>query len=242
MEELVKRLESWIREQVLTANRKGVVVGMSGGLDSSVVAVLCKGAWPQNTLGVLMPCYSSEQDLTHARIVAQNFDIATTTVALDPVFDSLKKALPSEGLAPETRKLAEANLKPRLRMLTLYYLANRLGYLVVGTGNRSELEVGYFTKYGDGSADILPLGNLVKSQVKELARYLGIPEEIIAKPPSAGLWEGQTDEGELGITYKELDRYLLSGKASRKVRQRVEALFRANAHKRRLPPSPPNPT
>lgn len=238
MEELARKLTSWIGEQVRAAEAKGVVVGISGGLDSSVVAVLCKKALPQNTLGVLMPCYSSEIDLNHARLVAQKFDIATTTVALDAVFDAVKKALPSEGFDAETEKLAQANLKPRLRMLTLYYLANRLGYLVVGSGNRSELEVGYFTKYGDGGVDILPLGNLLKSQVRELARYLGIPEEIINKPPSAGLWPGQTDEGELGISYEQLDRYLISGKASEEVKQRIEALSRSRAHKRRPPPSP----
>lgn len=231
-------MTSWIREQVKAADGKGLVVGMSGGLDSSVVAVLCKRALPQNTLGVLMPCYSSEIDLSHAHLVAQKFDIATTTVTLDPIFDAVKKALPSEGFDAKTEKPAEANLKPRLRMLTLYYLANRLGYLVVGSGNRSELEVGYFTKYGDGGVDILPLGNLVKSQVRELAGYLGIPEEIINKPPSAGLWPGQTDEGELGMTYEELDRYLMSGKASEEVKRRIEALSRCSAHKRRLPPSP----
>ena len=231
-------MTSWIGEQVKAADAKGVVVGISGGLDSSVVAVLCKKALPQNTLAVLMPCYSSEIDLSHARLVAQKFDIATTIVTLDPVFDAVKKALPSEGFDAETEKLAQANLKPRLRMLILYYLANRLGYLVVGSGNRSELEVGYFTKYGDGGVDILPLGNLLKSQVRELASYLGIPEEIINKPPSAGLWPGQTDEGELGISYKELDRYLISGKASQEVKQRIEALSRSRAHKRRPPPSP----
>jgi len=157
---------------------------------------------------------------------------------LDPVFDAVKKALPSAGFDAETEKLAQANLKPRLRMLTLYYLANRLGYLVVGSGNRSELEVGYFTKYGDGGVDILPLGNLLKSEVWELARYLGIPEEIISKPPSAGLWPGQTDEGELGISYEELDRYLMSGEASAEVKQRIEALSRSSSHKRCPPPSP----
>jgi NAD+ synthase len=238
MEELARKLTSWIREQVKAADAKGVVLGLSGGLDSSVVAVLCKRALPQNTLAVLIPCYSSEIDLSHAHLVAQKFDIATTVVALDPVFDSLKKALPSEGFDAETEKLAQANLKPRLRMLTLYYLANRLGYLVVGSGNRSELEVGYFTKYGDGGVDILPLGNLLKSQVRELASYLGIPEEIITKPPSAGLWPGQTDEGELGISYEELDRYLIGGKASQEVKQRIEELSRCSAHKRRPPPSP----
>lgn len=238
MEELTRKLTSWIREQVKAADAKGVVLGISGGLDSSVVAVLCKKALPQNTLGVLMPCYSSEIDLSHARLVAQKFDIATTTVTLDSVFDAVKKALPSAGFDAETEKLAQANLKPRLRMLTLYYLANRLGYLVVGSGNRSELEVGYFTKYGDGGVDILPLGNLLKSEVRELARYLGIPEEIISKPPSAGLWPGQTDEGELGISYEELDRYLMSGEASAEAKQRIEALSRSAAHKRCPPPSP----
>lgn len=238
MEELTRKLTSWIGEQVKAADARGVVLGISGGLDSSVVAVLCKKALPQNTLGVLMPCYSSEIDLSHARLVAQKFDIATTTVTLDSVFDAVKKALPSAGFDAETEKLAQANLKPRLRMLTLYYLANRLGYLVVGSGNRSELEVGYFTKYGDGGVDILPLGNLLKSEVRELARYLGIPEEIISKPPSAGLWPGQTDEGELGISYEELDRYLMSGEASAEVKQRIEALSRSAAHKRCPPPSP----
>jgi NAD+ synthase len=238
MEELARKLTSWIGEQVKAADAKGVVVGMSGGLDSSVIAVLCKRALPQNTLGVLLPCYSSEIDLSHARLVAQEFDIATTTVTLDSIFDAVKKALPSEGFDAETEKLAQANLKPRLRMLTLYYLANRLGYLVVGSGNRSELEVGYFTKYGDGGVDILPLGNLLKSQVRELASYLGIPEQIISKPPSAGLWPGQTDEAELGISYEELDRYLMSGKASEEVKQKIEALSRSAAHKRCPPPSP----
>jgi NAD+ synthase len=238
MEELARKLTSWIGEQVKAADAKGVVVGMSGGLDSSVIAVLCKRALPRNTLGVLLPCYSSEIDLSHARLVAQEFDIATTTVTLDSIFDAVKKALPSEGFDAETEKLAQANLKPRLRMLTLYYLANRLGYLVVGSGNRSELEVGYFTKYGDGGVDILPLGNLLKSQVRELASYLGIPEQIISKPPSAGLWPGQTDEAELGISYEELDRYLMSGKASEEVKQKIEALSRSAAHKRCPPPSP----
>jgi NAD+ synthase len=238
MEELARKLTSWIREQVKAADVEGVVVGMSGGLDSSVVAVLCKRALPQNTLGVLLPCYSSEIDLSHAHLVAQKFDIATTTVTLDPIFDAVKKALPSEGFDAETERLAEANLKPRLRMLTLYYLANRLCYLVAGGGNRSELEIGYFTKYGDGGVDILPLGNLLKSQVQELARYLGIPEEIINKPPSAGLWPGQTDEAELGITYEELDRYLSSGRASEELKQRIEALSRSSAHKRKPPPIP----
>jgi NAD+ synthase len=125
-------------------------------------------------------------------------------------------------------------------MLTLYYLANRLSYLVVGTGNRSEISVGYFTKYGDGAVDILPLGNLVKRRVRELAIHLGMPKEIIKKPPSAGLWVGQTDEGEMGITYEELDRYLLAGEAGDEVKRKVDAMIAASAHKRVMPAIPPS--
>jgi NAD+ synthase len=239
MKELAERLSSWIKEQVIKAGGQGVIVGLSGGLDSSVVAVLCKKAFPENMLGVLMPCQSSKMDLDHAQEVVQRFDIPTKIVALDEIFDVLLKALPGEGLAPQTRRLAEANLKPRLRMLTLYYLANRLNYLVAGTGNKSELAVGYFTKHGDGGVDILPIGNLVKGQVRELAGYLGIPEEILGKPPSGGLWAGQTDEEEMGITYEELDRYLTTRRASGRALKRVRSLARASAHKKRLPPIPP---
>ena len=238
MEELAQRLISWIREQVTTANCQGAVVGTSGGLDSALVAVLCKRAFPQNTLGVLMPCYSSKTDLDDAQIIARKFDIPTITVVLDEPYDSLLKILPSDGFSPETQKIAEANLKPRLRMITLYYLANRLNYLVMGTGNRSELAVGYFTKYGDGGVDALPLGNLVKSEVKELARYLDIPGRIIGKVPSGGLWAGQTDEGEMGITYEELDQYLLTGEAGEGVREKLNTLVQSSAHKRESPPIP----
>ncbi len=232
-------LTAALTEQVIAANREGVVVGLSGGLDSSVTAVLCKRALAKNMLAVLMPCHSSQIDIEYAELIARKFDIPLKTIALDAVFDLLVETLPSEGLEPATQRLAEANLKPRLRMLTLYYLANRLNYLVVGTGNRSELAVGYSTKYGDGGVDILPLGNLVKSQVRELAKHLGIPQEIVQRPPSAGLWAGQTDEEEMGITYEELDRYLTTGKASEQVRKRVDGLAQASAHKRRTPLIPP---
>jgi len=239
MEELVSKLVAWIREQAEEAKRQGVVFGLSGGIDSSVVGVLCKRAFPDNCLAVIMPCYSSETDIQHAIAVAQKFQIPFRYVILDEVFDALREALPDGGLDPGTKRIAEANIKPRLRMITLYYLANRLDYLVVGTGNRSEISVGYFTKYGDGGVDILPLGNLVKTQVRELAMHLGIPDEIIHKPPSAGLWEGQTDEGEMGITYEELDRYLLTGAAPEGIKKKVDAMMARSAHKRATPPIPP---
>ena len=121
-------------------------------------------------------------------------------------------------------------------MVTLYYFANRLNYLVVGAGNRSELSVGYFTKYGDGGVDIMPLGNLVKGQVRELAHFLRIPQKIMDKPPSAGLWQGQTDEAEMGFSYADLDRYLTTGIASDTVKQKIESMASASNHKRQPPP------
>jgi len=239
MEELASKLVAWIREQVEGAGRRGVVFGLSGGVDSSVVAVLCKRAFPDSCLAAILPCYSLETDIEHALAVAQKFQIPVRYVILDEVLDALLEALPDGELDPGTKKIAQANLKPRLRMTALYYLANRLDYLVVGTGNRSEISVGYFTKYGDGGVDILPLGNLVKSQVRELAIHLGIPEEIIRKPPSAGLWEGQTDEGEMGITYEELDRYLITGRARAEIKRRVDDMMAGSAHKRAMPLIPP---
>lgn len=238
MEELANELVAWIREQVAQARCAGVLFGLSGGVDSVVAGVLCKRAFPQACLGLIMPCHSSARDVEDARTVAAKFQIPIRIITLDEVCQSLLRLLEVPGVEPSTRPLAEANLKPRLRMLSLYYLANRLGYLVVGTSNRSELSVGYFTKYGDGGVDILPLGGLVKHEVWELARHLDIPSEIIEKPPSAGLWEGQTDEGEMGITYDELDRYLAGGAVSEEVKRRVEAMASRSAHKRGTPPIP----
>lgn len=239
MQQLSEKLVSWIWEQVSGAGAGGVVVGMSGGIDSSVAAVLGKSAFPDNTLGLLLPCYSSKTDTEHAYMVANKFRIPTRLVNLDSVYDSLLRLLPGAEFEPEARVKAEANLKPRIRMATLYYFASQLHYLVLGCGNRCELAVGYFAKYGDGGVDILPLGNLVKSQVHELADYLGIPREIIDKPPSAGLWEGQTDEQEIGLTYEELDRYFIAGEATEEVRKKIEEKIAHNLHKRNIPPIPP---
>ena len=237
VQELSQKLVSWIIDAVTSAGGKGAVFGMSGGIDSAVVAVLCKRAFPESVLGVIMPCHSGSVDREHAELVAKKFDIPVKAVALDRVFDSLMKALPDEGSA-NTKKMAENNIKPRLRMVTLYYLANRLNYMVVGSSNRSELAVGYFTKHGDGGSDLIPLGNLVKRQVWELAEYLGIPRVIIDKPPSAGLWDGQTDEAELGLTYEELDNYLITGKAEAKTKEKIESKVRQSMHKRCMPPVP----
>jgi NAD+ synthase len=209
--ELALRISEWIRERVNEAGARGVVLGMSGGLDSSVTAVLCKKAFPDTTLGLIMPCFSAKEDVEHAKMVASKFGIEAKVIDISDLFKSFLKTLEGqeydEGGKGEV-DLAVANLKPRLRMICLYYFANKLNYLVVGTGNKSEIAIGYFTKYGDGAADILPLGDLLKTEERKLAEELDIPRKIIEKVPTAGLWEGQTDEGEIGMSYEDLDKII----------------------------------
>lgn len=233
-------LVDWMRQRVDEAGAKGIAVGLSGGIDSAVVAGLAKEAFPDEVLGVIMPCHSLPKDREDALLVAATFSIPVVTVDLGPVWDllltTIDAAAPPDG--GERVALARANVKPRLRMIALYYLASQRNYLVAGTGNRVELSIGYFTKYGDGGVDLLPIGNLVKRQVQELARELGVPEAVIARPPSAGLWEGQTDEAEMGLTYEELDRYFLTGEGPREVVERIRRMEAASAHKRCLPPIP----
>lgn len=225
-------ISNWIREQVQKAGAKGTVFGLSGGIDSAVVAALCKKAAAECTLGLIMPCHSLDEDIIHARLAAERFHLQTLTVDISPFFDNLKAIL------PEGTRLAYANLKPRLRMMILYYFANLNHYLVVGTGNKSEIQVGYFTKYGDSGVDLLPLGDFLKTEVIELARLLNVPRVIIDKPPSAGLWSGQTDELEMGVTYAELDNYLkgLEARAMPDLRpqtkEKIGAMIAASAHKR----------
>jgi len=211
-------------------------MGLSGGIDSCVVAALAKEAVGKNKLAVLfLPIHSHIQDLKDAKLVARQLGIKAKVVDLTRAYDDLLRILPSAG------NLAKINLKPRLRMLTIYYFANKLNYLVAGTGNRAELSVGYFTKYGDGGVDILPIGDLLKRQVRSLAQELKIPVHIITKPPTAGLWPGQTDEGEMGLTYVELDEILErmrnkkpQGSSRQKV-NKVKAMIRRSEHKRQKP-------
>lgn len=229
---LSKEITDWIKKQVEKSHKKGVLFGLSGGVDSAAVAVLSKLALGDNTLGLMLPCKSNPEDMDCASKLAKKFNVKTKKVALDGIFDEFIK------LHPEAGPMAKANLKPRLRMVTLYYFANTLDYLVAGTGNKSELLAGYFTKYGDGGVDILPLGGLFKNEVRSLARELGIPNEIICKAPSAGLWEGQTDEGEMGITYEKLDKTIKALKENKtegidkETLHKVKKMMRDSEHKR----------
>ncbi len=235
--EFVESASRWIESKVKESNSSGVVVGLSGGLDSSVVMALAGRAAGIESLGLIMPCHSSPRDEEHARAAARVLGVKTILFPLEKAYEALIDAAP-----PNEDFLAAANVKARLRMIASYYVANCRNYLVAGTGNRSELVAGYFTKYGDGGADILPIGGLLKMQVKELAFELGVPEEIIEKPPSAGLWNGQTDEEEMGIDYETLDEIIAAFDAGREPEapeesiNLVRALMQKATHKLNQPP------
>lgn len=241
MRDVAEHLAEWIHGQVTEGGGRGVVFGVSGGVDSAVIAALAERAFAERTLGVLMPCHSDPQDAADGALVAEQVGVPFMTVDLTPTFDVLARSLATASPGVLQSRLALANLKPRLRMTTLYALANELGYFVVGSSNRSELAVGYFTKYGDSGVDLLPLADLVKHEVRELAHALGVPQRIIDKPPSAGLWAGQTDEHDMGLSYEQLDACLITGQASEDVRFRVAAMHAGSAHKRALPRTAPRP-
>jgi len=239
---LDRELTGWIARQVEEAGLDGVVFGLSGGIDSATVCALAARALgPDRCLGLIMPIGSDARDEALARQVGARFGVPTACVPLEPAFDAILAALDGDGrgdgVDPVTDTggrvvLARANLKPRVRMLALYYHANVRGRMVLGTGNRDEFAVGYFTKHGDGAADAFPLADLLKSEVRALARHLGVPEAVVERPPSAGLWAGQTDESELGITYEQLDRYLLTGTSGdASVDADIQARQRAARHK-----------
>ncbi|MFA6384015.1 MAG: NAD(+) synthase [Candidatus Omnitrophota bacterium] len=233
---LSEKISGWLKERVRKARKKGLVIGLSGGIDSAVTAVLAKQALGDNVLGLIMPCGNARVDEDLALKLAGQFDIKVQKIELDDIYNNFCR------ICPGTARAAKANLKPRIRMMALYYFANTLDYLVAGTGNKSEIMIGYFTKHGDGGCDLLPLAGLLKTDVRKLARELKIPSEIITRPPTAGLWEGQTDEGEIGVSYKELDRCLYAlekGKrpeVKEETLNKIKLMIRNSQHKRKKTP------
>ena len=231
--ETAARLE-YIRGYLRNSGARGIVYGNSGGKDSALVGILCKLAC-EDTVGVIMPCASKRNygmDRDDGLEVAEKFGIETRTVDLTPVREAELAALSG---ATRMTDMAMANIAPRLRMLTLYAIAHAEGRIVAGTGNASEAYVGYFTKWGDGAYDINPIADLTVGEVYEYLEYLGCPRSIIEKAPSAGLFEGQTDEAEMGVSYADIDKVVLGGEVDPAVRAKVERMHLATGHKRRMP-------
>jgi NAD+ synthase len=231
-----EKIAAWIREKMEKAGRKGVVLGLSGGIDSSVVACLCQLAKIDIHL-VLLP-YGDDMKKTksmdHVMEFIEKFHFPYHTFDIKPAVDAL--TIPESPLFSGADKadveLSHANLRPRVRMTYLYEVAQLGRRFVIGTGYLAEGTVGYFTKWGDGAHDLNPLGMLTKKEVYALARYLQVPDSIIDKKPSAGLWEGQTDEDELGITYKQIDAYILDGTSGDvEADRKIAARMALSAHK-----------
>lgn len=242
----IDKTVDWLRDKVKEANCKGLVVGVSGGIDSAVVCYLIKKAFPENSMGVIMGIKSNPQDRYDALKVIKGCNIKYLDLDLtepqDLVLDTVVSKLKENNLYKEENlRMTDANLRARIRMSTVYTVANNLGYLVVGTDNAAEIHTGYFTKYGDGGVDLVPLANLTKREVYEWAKELGVHNDVIHKSPSAGLWEGQTDEKEMGTTYDMIDN-VVEGKLDlvpKKDQDIIARLHRISEHKRHIASKPP---
>ena len=202
MKEVVDKLVEWLRSSVKEANCKGIVYGLSGGVDSAVIAALSKLAFDDESLAIMMPINSCEEDEKDAKLVIDKFKLNAIKVDLSKTYSIF-----TDSVEKGDNSMAYANIKPRLRMTTLYYYAQLKRYLVVGTSNKSEFTVGYFTKYGDSGSDLMPLVDFTKREIFELAKFLKVPDKIIQKPPSAGLFENQTDEVVEFIVFRYLPSY-----------------------------------
>ena len=247
-DEAVIVIETFIRDKVRDARGKGIVLGLSGGLDSAVVAAMsARAVGPEKVLCIMMPeAATPPEEMEDAHELAHELGVEHMTVDLDHVLEIFK-----QQLGGDVEDHAFGNVKARARMTILYYHGQLRGYLVMGTGNKSELFMGYFTKHGDGGVDYLPLGDLYKTKVRGLAADIGLPQKFIDKPPSANLLPGQTDEDDLGITYEDLDRILLGielGMDDDEIAERtglpteeatrVRGVVHATKHKRRIPLAP----
>jgi NAD+ synthase len=249
--EVEKRIRRFIKEYVDTAEANGIVLGMSGGIDSGTVAAISSlSIGGDKVTGLMLPereTYNSK-DINDAKVVAEKFGLKTTVCDITPTLEGFYKTIP---IFDQTEKLCKGNIKARTRMIYLYYYANKLNMIVCGSSDKSETMMGYFTKWGDIAADISPLMDLYKTQVRKLAEHIGIPPELAAKPSTPALWPNQLAETELGIKYETLDlilygleRFMTTGEIAQQISvkkplvEKVKSRWLAVEHKRRLPLTP----
>ena len=237
LKDYLKVIEKFVKDYLETTHQKQYVLGLSGGVDSSLVAAITKAAVGKDKLTcIMMPIDSHPDDLNDAIDLANQLDLNYLVIDGSKSFHETLKRF--EELGIELDRGAQANLKVRIRMTILYAYAQKVGGLVIGTDNKDERYTGYFTKYGDGGVDLLPIVHLVKSEVVEACKMYGISDRLAERTPSAGLFEGQTDEKEMGVTYKDLDKYLLGGYIDESSKARIEHLHRISEHKRVDIPTP----
>ena len=246
----IDNISDWLKEYNKKSGTTGYVIGLSGGVDSTLVANLAvRAVGKENVVGVIMPIYSQPEDMSDAYKVANIIGIDAMAVDLQYSYDAM---IETTGL--DLGKMERANIRSRLRMTTLYAIAGKQNKLVAGTGNKSEDTIGYFTKYGDGGVDVLPIVEFYKWEVREMAKMFGVPNELVDRGPTAGLWDCQTDEGELGMTYDEIDYILYflleavgdleivhpnikKGLPSKDKIKKIEKMIKVNKHKNEYPPS-----
>lgn len=237
LSEYLKVIEKFVADYLSKTNMKQYVLGLSGGVDSSLVAAITKAAVGKDKLTcIMMPIESHPSDLEDAIELAKFLDLNYIVIDGSDSYHETVKQFEKQGI--ELDQATKANLKVRIRMTMLYAYAQKVGGLVIGTDNADERYTGYFTKYGDGGVDLFPISQLVKSEVVEACKLYGIPDRLAERTPSAGLFEGQTDETEMKIKYKDLDRYLLGGEIDEKSKERIEYLHRISEHKRVPIPEP----
>lgn len=225
MEKIIKGIKNFYQNN----NFQKAIIGLSGGIDSSVTAaLLVKSIGKENVLGAYLPC-GNQNDLTDVKALCKLLKIKFLVIDISPAFITINKVLNNHD------KLVKANIASRLRMVHLYALANQNKGFVCGTTNKAEYQLGYFTKFGDGACDFEPLLNLYKSEIYQLAKELNIPKSIMDKVPSAGLWPNQTDEGDMGVTYDEIEKYFKNQKIADKSKKIIEKFIKNSAHKRELP-------
>ncbi len=243
--EEIRRRVDFLKEQVLGSRTTGLLIAISGGIDSAVATGLCKRATDELTqetgreyitLGVFQP-YGEQEDIAHSYEVAKAFGLTHTVETniedtVDEIALEVEHGLKGIGQFRHLSHKGKGNVKARTRMIMQYALSFELNLLVVGTDHASEAVTGFYTKWGDGAVDITPLSSLNKRQVRQLARHLGVPAGVIDKAPTAGLWAGQTDEQELGISYEDNSDYLEGKDVDPAVRERLESLYRKTEHKR----------